>query len=44
MNKLVEDVHCLWKRQSEQFKVERSSSEGHYLLLHLNTLRHVLRV
>jgi hypothetical protein len=44
MNKLVEDVHIMWNRQSEQFKVEKSSSEGHLLLLDLNLLHHELRV
>jgi hypothetical protein len=44
MNKLVEDVQSMWKRQSEQFKVEKTSSEGHLLLLQLNSLHRALRV
>ena len=44
MNKLVEDMHSLWKRQSEQLNLEKSSSEGHLLLLQLNSLHLVLRV
>jgi hypothetical protein len=37
INKLEEDVNKLWKSQSEQFKMEKSSSEGHLLLLQLNS-------
>ena len=44
INKLVEDVQKFWKCQSEQFEMEKSSSEGHLLLLQLNTLPRILRV
>jgi hypothetical protein len=44
MNKLVYDVHKLWKYQRVQFKSENSSSEGHLLLLQLNLLQRDLRV
>jgi len=44
INKLVEDVHSLWKCQSEQFEWENSSSEVHLLLLQLNSSQRVLRV
>jgi len=44
INKLVDDVHKLWKCQSEQFDMEKSSSEGHLLLLQLNSLPRTLRV
>jgi len=38
------DEHKLWKSQCEQFKGENSSSEGHLLLLQLNSLPRILRV
>jgi len=44
INELMEDVHKLWKSQSEQFKLQESSSEGHLLLLQLNSLPRILRV
>jgi len=44
MNRLVHDVHKLWKYQRVQFKSEKSLSEGHLLLLQLNSLHHVLHV
>jgi len=44
INRLMEDVHNLWKIQSEQFKMEKSSSEGHLLLLLLNFLFPILSV
>ena len=44
INKLGEDVDKLWKCQSEQFNSEKSSSEGHLLLLQLNTSHRILRV
>jgi hypothetical protein len=44
LNRLVEDVHKLWICQREQFKWEKSPSEGHVLLLQLNTLPRTLRV
>ena len=44
INNLVEDVHSLWKYQSEQFELEDSSSEGQLLLLQLNSSQRVLRV
>jgi len=44
INRLMEDVHKLWKCQSEQFKLEETSSEGHLLLLQLNSLPCILLV
>jgi hypothetical protein len=44
MNVLEDDVHKLWKFHSEQFKLEKSSLEGHLLLLQLNYLHRLLRV
>jgi hypothetical protein len=44
INKPVQDIHKLWKCQSEQFEMENSSSEGHLLLLQLNSLHRLLRV
>ena len=44
VNKLVQDVHKLWKCQSEQFDKENSSLDGHLLLLQLNSLHRLLRV
>jgi C4-type Zn-finger protein len=39
MNVLEDDVHTLWKFHSEQHKLEKSSLEGHVLLLQLNDLQ-----
>ena len=44
MNVLEDDVHKLWKFHSEQLKLEKSSLEGHLLLLQLNYLHRLLRV
>jgi len=44
INKLVEDMQKLWKYRSEQFGLENSSSEEHFLLLHLKTSNILLRV
>jgi hypothetical protein len=44
INKLVDDVHKLWKYKSEQFKMEKYLSEGHLLFLQLNSLPRILRV
>jgi len=44
MNVLEEDVHKMWKFHSEKFKLEKSSLEGHLLLLQLNDLHRLLRV
>jgi len=44
VNRLEDDVHKLWKCQREQFKSEKTSSEGHLLLLHLNTAHRIVRV
>jgi hypothetical protein len=44
ISKEVEDVHKLWKSRSEQFKMEKSSSEGHLSLLQLNSLQRMLLV
>jgi len=44
INRLMEDVHKLWECQREQFKREKSLSEGHLLLLQLNSLPCILRV
>ena len=43
INKVEAEVHKLWKCQSEQFKLEKSS-EGHLLSLQLNYLHFVLGV
>jgi len=44
INRQMEDVHILWKYQREEFKSEKSSSEGHLLFLQLNSLARILRV
>jgi len=44
INNLVEDMQKFWKCHSEQFESEESLSEGHLLLLQLNTLHRILRV
>jgi len=44
MNVLKEDLHKLWKFHSEQLKLEKSSLEGHLLLLQLSYLHCLLRV
>jgi len=44
IHRLMVDVHKLWKCQREQFKGEKSSLEGHLLLLQLNSLPRILRV
>ena len=44
MNKLVENVHKLWKCQREQSNSEKSSFEIHLLLLQLNSSHRKLRV
>jgi hypothetical protein len=41
---LEEDVQKFWKFQNEQFKLEKSSLQGHLQLLQLNSLHHFLRV
>ena len=43
-NKLEEDMHKLAECECEQFKWEKSSLEGHLLLLQLNYLPRTLRV
>jgi hypothetical protein len=44
MNVLKEFVHKMWKLHSEQLKLEKSSFEGHLLLLQLNDLHRLLSV
>jgi len=44
INNLEEDLHKLCKCQSEQFNSEKSSSEGHLLLLQLTSSHRILRV
>jgi len=44
INNLEEDKHKLWICQNKQFKSEKSTSEGHLLLLQLNSLHRTLRV
>jgi len=44
MNVQREDMHNLWKFYSEQFKMEKSSLEGHLRLPQLNYLHRLLRV
>jgi hypothetical protein len=43
-NVLKDDVYKLWKCNSEQHKSEKSSLEGHLLLLQLHYLHRSLRV
>jgi hypothetical protein len=43
INELKMYVHKLWTYQGEQFKMEKSSSKGHLLLLQLNALPCILR-
>jgi len=44
INVLEENVHTLWKFHSEQHKLEKSSLEGHLLLLQLNDLHRLLHI
>jgi len=44
INNLVEDVHKLWKCQTEQFELLEPALEGQLLLLQLNSSRCLLRV
>ena len=44
INKLVEDVHKLWKCLNEQFESEKPSSVGQLLLLQLNSSHRLLQV
>ena len=44
MNVLKDDVHQLRTFHSEQFKLGKSSLEGHLLLLQLNYLHRLLSI
>jgi len=44
VNKLVQDVHKLWKCRSEQFNSEKPLLDGHLLLLQLKSSHRILRV
>ena len=44
INKVEENMNKVWKSQTEQYKVDKSSSERYLLLLHLNSLPRILRV
>jgi hypothetical protein len=44
INVLKDDVHKLWKCNSEQLKLEKQSLEGHLLSVQLNYLHTLLSV